>query len=323
MPERAAPLLERDQWILLADLARGYYVEDRSKVELAERFGLSRFRVAKLLKSARSKGVVSIEIRDPRSWSAHLHEALADGLGIERVQVVDVEGVVLDEAITRVGNAVMRALKESVRSGDTVGISWSRTLDAAARALPGLPPCVIVQLAGALQIPGAAALPQVIQNLGSAPGISTLPIYAPLLVDHASTAADLRGQPEIKEALDRADSLDVAVVAIGGWGRGESSIWEKIGGDEREQALTAGAIGEISGRMFDAGGRPVRTPLDDRLIGVRYDQLERTPRVIAVAHGRGRAAAVIGAARAGFLRHLIVDSALATALNALLDEEAQ
>jgi DNA-binding transcriptional regulator LsrR (DeoR family) len=321
MPERPAPRLGRDQWILLADLARGYYVDDRSKVELAERFGLSRFQVAKLLKSARDEGVVSIDIRDPRSWSPHLHEGLADGLGIERVQVVDVEGVGDDEATTRVGNAVMQALKETVQAGDTVGISWSRTLDAAARALPDLPPCVIVQLAGALQLPGAGTLPQVIQNLGSAPGITTLPIHAPLLVDRASTAADLRGQPEIKEALDRADSLDVAVVAIGGWVHGESSIWEKIGDDEREQARTAGVVGEISGRLFDVAGRPVLTPLDERLIGVRYDQLERTPRVIAVAHGRGRAAAVVAAAHGGFLTHLIVDSTLATTLNALLDEE--
>ncbi|BDZ48488.1 DeoR family transcriptional regulator [Frondihabitans sucicola] len=260
MPERTTPRLARDQWILLADLARGYYVDDRSKVELADRFGLSRFQVAKLLRTARDEGVVSIDIRDPRSWSPHLHEGLAEALGIDRVQVVDIEDVSDEQATARVGSAVMQALKETVRAGDTVGISWSRTLDAAARSLPELPPCVIVQLAGALQLPGAGTLPQVIQNLGSAPGITTLPIHAPLLVDRASTASDLRGQPEIKEALDRADSLDVAVVAIGGWLPGESSIWEKTGDGEREQARASGAVGEISGRLFDSAGRPVVTP---------------------------------------------------------------
>lgn len=323
MSERPTPRLERDQWILLADLARGYYVDDRSKVELADRHGLSRFQVAKLLRSARDEGVVSIDIRDPRSWSPQLDEALAERLAIERVEVVDVEGTSYDQATSRVGTAVMQGLKETVREGDTVGISWSRTLDAAARALPELPPCVIVQLAGALQLPGAGTLPQVIQNLGSAPGITTLPIHAPLLVDRASTASDLRGQPEIKEALDRADSLDVAVVAIGGWRSGESSIWEKTSDEGRIEATRAGAVGEISGRLFDSAGLPVLTSLDERLIGVRFDQLERTPRVIAVAHGAGRVEAVVAAAKTGFVTHLIVDSTLAVTLNTLLEEERQ
>jgi len=315
MERRTGP--DRERWILLADVARAYYVDDRSKVDIAAQFDVSRFQVAKLLRQAREQGVVSIEIRDPRRPSRD--DDLARMLGVERVQVVDVAGTTETEGTERVGTAVMGALRHTLRSRMTVGISWSRTMDLAAKFLPDLPPCTIVQLAGALQVPGSGTLPQVIANLGASPDITTLPIHAPLVVDGAATARDLMRQPEIAQALERADGLDLAVVAIGAWQAGESSVWEKVAAVDRDEAAAAGAVGEISGRLFDAAGRHVATALDDRLIGVRYDQLVRTPAVVAVAHGPGRAAAVVAAARAGFVTHLIVDSTLAEALADLLD----
>ncbi|WP_423920176.1 sugar-binding transcriptional regulator [Frigoribacterium sp. 2-23] len=325
MDRRPSPP-DRERWILLADLARAYYLDDLSKVEIATRFDLSRFQVAKMLRQARDQGVVAIEIRDPRRPSRD--DDLAEALGVDRVQVVDVAepgggaGGADRDATERVGTAVMGALRQTLRRGMTVGISWSRTMDLAAKFLPDLPTCTLVQLAGALQVPGSGTLPQVISNLGASPEITTLPIHAPLVVDKASTARDLMGQPEIAEALHRADTLDLAVVAIGAWRRGESSVWEKVSDADREAADSAGAVGEISGRLFDAEGRAVSTPLDERLIGVRFDQLARTPQVIAVAHGAGRAPAVLAACRAGFITHLIVDSTLSEALAVLLEEES-
>ena len=315
MARRTGP--DRERWILLADVARAYYVEDRSKVDIAAQFGVSRFQVASLLKQARDQGVVSIEIRDPRRPSRD--DDLARMLGVERVQVVDVSGATEIEGTERVGTAVMGALRQTLRSRMTVGISWSRTMDLAAKFLPDLPPCTIVQLAGALQVPGSGTLPQVIANLSASPDITTLPIHAPLVVDGAATARDLMRQPEIAQALERADGLDLAVVAIGAWQAGESSVWEKVAAADRDEAAAAGAVGEISGRLFDSAGDHVATALDDRLIGVRYDQLRRTPHVVAVAHGPGRAAAVVAATRAGFVTHLIVDSTLAEALVDLLE----
>lgn len=286
-------------------------------MDIAAQFGVSRFQVATLLKQARDQGVVTIEIRDPRRPSRD--DDLARMLGVERVQVVDVSGTTEIEGTERVGTAVMGALRQTLRSRMTVGISWSRTMDLAAKFLPDLPPCTIVQLAGALQVPGSGTLPQVISNLGASPDITTLPIHAPLVVDGAATARDLMRQPEIAQALERADGLDLAVVAIGAWQAGESSVWEKVAAADRDEALAAGAVGEISGRLFDAAGDHVATALDDRLIGVRYDQLRRTPHVVAVAHGPARAAAVVAAAAAGFVTHLIVDSTLAEALVDLLE----
>src|ERR671920_276521 len=51
--------------VLTASIARRYYLDGRSKVEIAEEFGLNRFKVARLLDAARESGLVRIEIRHP------------------------------------------------------------------------------------------------------------------------------------------------------------------------------------------------------------------------------------------------------------------
>lgn len=305
----------RAERIRLADMARAYYLENASKVELAGRFGVSRFQVARMLEEALATGVVSITIRDPRPAATDREEQVARLLGVTAVRIVeDASGGTSADA-ERVGVAVMDVLEESIRPGMTIGVSWSRTLDLAAKLLPELPPCDLVQLAGVLQMPGAGGLlPRVIAQLGRRPGVRTFPIYAPLVVGTKATADDLVSQPELAGALERADALDLAVVAIGAWEEGESSVWEKVPPAVRRECREAGAVAEISGRLLDADGRPVHTPLDDRLIGVRIEQLRRAGDVIGFSRGACRTVAVRAAVRSGVVDTLVLDAPLATAL---------
>src|SRR5436305_7518347 len=48
--------------VLAARVARQFYLDGVSKVDIADRLGISRFRVARLLDSARDAGMVRIEI---------------------------------------------------------------------------------------------------------------------------------------------------------------------------------------------------------------------------------------------------------------------
>src|ERR671927_346283 len=62
--------------VLTAAVARRYYVEDASKVEIAEEYGLSRFQVARLLDRARASGLVTITISAPGALDVDLSDRL-------------------------------------------------------------------------------------------------------------------------------------------------------------------------------------------------------------------------------------------------------
>jgi DNA-binding transcriptional regulator LsrR (DeoR family) len=77
------------QQILIASVARRYYLEDKSKVEIAEELGMSRFKVARLLETARASGLVHIEIADPDMIDVDLSARLRDAYDLQHAVVVD------------------------------------------------------------------------------------------------------------------------------------------------------------------------------------------------------------------------------------------
>ena len=50
----------------LAHVARRYYVDSASKVEIAEELAISRFKVARMLEQALATGIVTITVDDAR-----------------------------------------------------------------------------------------------------------------------------------------------------------------------------------------------------------------------------------------------------------------
>lgn len=302
---------------MLADIAALYYLDNASKVEIARTHGISRFQVARYLEEARREGIVNITIHRPHLVAAGA-AGLADALGLLSVEVARAPQPG-DDGRDTLARAAAGVLADLVVPGATVGVSWSRTLNLMAAHLPSLPGCDMVQLAGDLTIGNDGGSGQLLHRLGLVSGGRVWPLPAPLLVESAETAASLRRQPEISAALDRADSLDIAVVALGTWTEGHSTVWQRVGEAERLEALRAGAVGEVSGRLIAADGSAVTGTLDGRVIAVGLDQLRRTPSVLAVARGANGAPGVFAAVRAGLVNHLVVDEPLAAALLAELE----
>ncbi|WP_157940098.1 sugar-binding transcriptional regulator [Arthrobacter ruber] len=298
------------QQVLMAGVARAYYLEGQSKVEIAAKFGLSRFHIARLLESALATGVVTIQVHDPRPPAAPREMELASILGIETVRIVG-DPAARELHVERVGGAVLDQLATDIRPGMTVGISWSRTLDRAAHLLAALPSCTVVQLTGAFDTTGGGTFRRLLAQLDRRSGITTHPLFAPLVVDRIETAQDLRRQPVVADVLAGADSLDIAVVSIGAWRAEQSAVWEKVSPSVRVQCAEAGAVAEISGLFIGTSGKTVSTPLDGRVIGVSLQQLQRARQVIGFATGSERADAVRAAAASRIFSSLIVDVDLA------------
>ena len=305
---------------LLARISNEYYLENRSKVEIAGTYNVSRFQVARLLAEARERGIVEIKVHFPSRVSAADIRRIESVLGIGEVIVADTTGDVI-QARGILAKAAAAEVSRQAPADGTLGISWSRTLDVASRLVRELPRCDIVQLAGALPAEGDSNPLELIQRLGHLSGGLTWPLWAPLVVEDPTTAAGLRRQPEIAGALAKADSLDLAVVAIGAWKPGTSTVWERADAEVREAAVEAGAVAECSGRLLNAAGVPVESGLDEQIIAVTIKQLQRTPKVVAVAQGEARAEAVLAVAKAGFVTTLIVDAPLAQAITDLINEE--
>lgn len=303
---------------LAAAVARLHYLDGRSKVQIATELDLSRFKIARLLELARTSGIVTIRVDDPRGVDPELSEALAARLGISRALVIDGG----QDPRSQVGALAADYLHEVVAPGATVGLAWSRSTQALVAHLHQLPPCTVVQLCGVIaKSTGEEHNVELVRRAARGGGAISVTFYAPLVVADAATAATLRRQPGIADALRRCDRLTVAVIAVGMWSGGESTVYDALPAQQRNTLARRGALAESCGILFDAAGRPLADGLQDRTIAISLTQLRRAGDVVALATDAVRAPAVLAIARSGVVSTLITHRELAERVLAMPAED--
>jgi DNA-binding transcriptional regulator LsrR (DeoR family) len=301
--------------VLAARVAREFYLEGVSKVDIAGRLGISRFRVARLLDAAREAGMVRIEIALPGgSLDVALSAELSEAFDLKYAFVFDLPDHDEIALRRRVGEAAGQALMDIITPGDVLGLSWARSLSGLAAALTRMPPCPIVQLTGAVPPPDGRDLLELVRSVARVGGGTAHVFYAPMMVDNAVTAAAIRRQADVAGALALGPSVTIAVVAIGAWAPGLSTIYDACSPAERTEIASLGICAETAGVFLGQDGRPVPTALDSRMIFTPGPVLERIPCVIAAAYGVSKAAAVRAAIRGGLINGLVTHTSLARIL---------
>jgi len=300
--------------VLAVRVARQFYLEGVSKVDIADRLGISRFRVARLLDSARDAGMVRIEIGLPGgSLDAGLSADLCSAFGLKHAFVFDFPDDDEQALRYRLGEALM----DLITPGDVLGMSWSRALSGLAASLTRIPPCPIVQLTGAVPPPDGRDLLDLVRGVARLGGGTAHVFYAPMILDDAQTAAAIRRQGDIAGAFALVPSVTIAVVAIGAWAPGLSTIYDAVSPVERDALASLGVCAEVAGVFVGQDGRSVATPLDDRMIVTPGPALERIPFVLAVAYGVAKSPAVRAALQGGLIHGLVTHAKLARTLLSL------
>lgn len=304
-----------DWLVTAATVARRFYLDGRSKVDIADELGVSRFQIARMLDEAQRLGMVRVSIELPSRLDAALSDQLQRWLGLRRAIVVDVPAEPEEQTRRVVGGVLADLLAELVPADAVLGVACSRTIVAMTDAVDRLARCTVVQISGTMAgtDPDMGGV-EIVSRLAAVGGGRALPVYAPLLVRDAAVAAGLRAESGIAQTFARHDRLDIAVVPVGGWSAATSTVHAALSDAERADAVAHGSVGELMGRLFDADGRPVAALVDERLVAITLDQLQAAPLVVGSAYGVARAEAVRAAVRGRLVDVLVADAALARRL---------
>jgi DNA-binding transcriptional regulator LsrR (DeoR family) len=301
--------------VLTASVARRYYLEGKSKIEIADEFKLSRFKVARLLEDARSTGLVRIEIGQPGSIDLDLSDELRAAYGLLHAIVVDTAD---DEpaALRRlVGDGAAALLSEIAGRNDVLGLGWARALIAMRSALGRLAAHSVVQLTGALSRPDVDdSSIELVRDVARIANCPAYRFYAPMIVHDAATATALRSHPEVARATSMFPKVTKAVVAVGAWEPGASTIYDAVPPAERKALNRLGVHAEVSGVLLDVNGSTVNAPLTGRMICIHAADLCRIPEVIGLVYGAEKASATRAAIRGGYVNGIVTHTSMAKAL---------
>jgi DNA-binding transcriptional regulator LsrR (DeoR family) len=301
---------------LVADL---YYVRELRQPVIAELTGFSISKVSRLLAQAREAGVVRIWVEPPSDERPALAEQLGKRFGIEALispgREPDPAGAARLSGVAAV-DAVVQALPDS----GTVGVAAGYTVGAMASALPQLdrPGLTIMPLVGGWDaqhqfLDGNQLTRRIAERLGATP----LFLHAPAMLDTPEMKDALLRDSAISATTARWASLDLAVVGIGGGPEshpGYRTVVDRMGDPTRRELASMAVAGDIAGHFFRADGSFVEDPWDQRIVAIPIADLRRVPRVVAIAAGVPKAAAILGALRSSVIHVLITDSSTGEAV---------
>ncbi len=301
-----------DELVLATRIARRYFLDNRTKIEIADEFAISRFKVARLLDVARDRGIVTITITGPGALDIELSEAIRRRFGLRHAIVVSTSPG--DDARIRrqLGQVAAELLMEIARPEDVLGLGWARAVLAMAPHVRELSLTGVVQLTGALTRPDVeVSATELVRDIARRTQAEPSVFYAPMIVSDAPAGRALARQPQLIDAFARFARVTIAVVGIGGWNPPASTLYDALGAQERELMRQQGVHADLSGVLLDATGAAVASSLSKRIIGINARQLRQIPMVIGIAYGTAKAPAIRAALNGGYLQALVTNTPVA------------
>ncbi len=298
---------------LITKVASLYYEHEMRQSDIAKQLDLSQAGVSRLLKRAQAENIVRITVTTPTGAYTELESQLETYYNLKEAIVVESSDD--DTQLLRnLGTAAAFYLETTLKRDEVIGISsWSETLLAMTNALHPLGNSYktkVVQILGGIGNPSAELhATQLAKRLASLVHGDVTMLPTPGVVGSKETRTVLLEDTFVAKAVAMFDQVTLALVGIGSVNpsrllASSGNIFTK---DEVDKLLTRGWVGDICMRFFDEAGKPVNTPLNERVIGMALEQLKKVPRTVGMAGGKRKFAAIKGALEGKLVHVLITD----------------
>jgi DNA-binding transcriptional regulator LsrR (DeoR family) len=309
-----------EQHRLLYRIAQAYYVDGLTQKEIANRFGLSRPKVSRLLQRGRDNGIINISLVPPPNGLADLERGLERRFGLQEVVVLPVSDPAHHPTVVReLGPAAAECLMRCILGNEVIATAWGTSILAMTDALPyrSWPGVTVVQLLGGL---GPAETlehsAELTQRLARKLGAKLRLLPAPGIVATREMADALKSDTQIAAALKLGAEADVALVGLG-VPTVDSIVLRTatiLTPSDLDRLQELGAVGDIALRYLDKDGNSLGLEIDERIIGLTIEQIRNIPRVIGIAGGIAKHKMIRAALHGNILNVLITDLSAATAL---------
>lgn len=302
-----------EQLRLMTKAARMHHIQGARQTEIAEKMGISQAGVSRLLRMAEEQGIIRKIVVPPEGLYPDIEDGLVAAYGLDAAYVIDL-GSSEDGIAQILGAAAARCLTDVFDGGPVLGFtSWSTTLREMARLIEPRPRSQVKHVVETLGDLGSPMLQHEadVATLQIAQAFDAEAVFlrAPGVLPSAELRSAALADAHIRKAQRQLDEVDIVLVGIGPADfHGPLEESDNFFTSEQLAAVrAAGAVGQLHQRFIDRNGDPVKTPLDDLVIGITLDQLRNAGRRIAVAGGAAKHAALAAALAGEWIDILVTD----------------
>jgi len=294
-----------------------YFIGGKTQDEIAGQLDLSRQAVQRLVALAVSEKLIRFRLDHPIAACMELASRLTDRFELEFCDVTPGDARA-SGSIAGVAVAVAMRLERLLtnKAPMVLCVGTGRTMRTAVEEMDTLdrPQHKIVSLVGNMASDGHASPYDVVMRLADKLGAQRFPMPAPVITETIEDREALQGQRVFTLLSELRAQARASFVGVGEIGWNAPMHRDGFMTDADVSALAEqGAAGEITAWSFDAAGRVLQGPINDRVASL---PLECPPQRLTVIAGSGPSKIVpIRAALAGHLASaLVTDEATASAI---------
>ena len=113
---------------IIFKVARAYYEKGLTQQAIANRYGISRIKVSRLLARAQKEKIVQIKIVAPEDPFTNLEQLIEEKYQIDEIIIVENQNNNTQDWINRAGLAAANYLSSILQGNETIGLTWGRSL---------------------------------------------------------------------------------------------------------------------------------------------------------------------------------------------------
>ncbi|MFA0438777.1 hypothetical protein BCU70_05270 [Vibrio sp. 10N.286.49.C2] len=299
--------------IQLIKLAKAHYLEGKPKNQIADEFGLSRFKVARLLDEATDNGIVKFVIPDLEGYRTDLSDELEKKYRLKHCTVIASPSLASDSLIDSLSSTGAELLQELGPNVANIGVASGRVLSAIADKLTVFPKCNVVQAAGVQEgMNFRHSSLEIVHRLAGLGDGRPFPLLAPMWLEKVETAESMKLEASIQELHMLYSKLDILITGIGSWcGEGSSGMYGTISTHYREDLISKGATADLCSVILDINGNELVTGADSLSLALKPQDIRNIPEVIAIAGGNDKHKAIRACLLGEWVSTLITDEGTA------------
>ncbi|WP_234197914.1 MULTISPECIES: sugar-binding transcriptional regulator [Pseudacidovorax] len=271
-----------------------YYIEDMTQNDIAQRLGLGRVTVVRLLNDALERHEVKFTIESGVPECVNLERALERRFGLAEAVVAPLSSPEADAALA-VSAATGQYMSELVRPGMKLGLGWGRTLLESLRYIrtTPVPDLSVVSMLGGITKIKRYNPSEFAWRFSSLFQAECLQMNAPALVDSPASRRMLIEGCGLGEVFDKARELDAVLLSVGDLAPTATAFRDGYLSDEvRRSMLRLGAVGESLFHFYDARGQLIDHPIHECVMAIPPDTIRQVPQRIVASGGVGKARAL-------------------------------
>ncbi|TQM89660.1 sugar-binding transcriptional regulator [Roseinatronobacter monicus] len=287
-----------------------YYVGRMTQDQIADTLGISRQRAQRLVTRAVSAGLVHVRLEHRLSSCLRLEAELTRRFGLKLCRVAPSLAPDADP-VPSIAVTAATELEHILQRSEplVVALGTGRAMRATVDELTSIncPQHKLVSLSGNIAPDGLASLNEVIMRIAGRIRAAIYPMPVPVIAASVAERDGFHALAPVQNVLTLARNANVTFLGIGQMDNDAALFTDGfISRAELSELQAHGAAGELAGWVYDGQGRYLTNGTNTRVagaeVGIREDNL-----VVAVAGGRPKQTAILGALRGRLINGIVTD----------------